>query len=50
MISALGDMVHVVTAADPQRKAKIYAGLVLRLTFHSAERRVLVSQATGRET
>ncbi len=49
MMLALGDMVHVLTHTDPQRKAKIYAGLGLHLTFHPGERKVLVSQATDRD-
>ena len=34
MTRALGDMVRVPADADPARKARIYAGLGLRLTYH----------------
>ncbi len=50
MIRDLGDMVSVLADADPARKAKIYATLGLRLTYHPAESRVLVSQSSGQET
>ena len=46
MTRALGDMVRVLADADPARKAKIYAGLGLRLTYHPDKRRVLVGQAS----
>ncbi len=48
MIRAMGDMVKVLDEADRTRKATVYAGLGLRLTYYPEERRVLVSQATGR--
>ena len=38
MTRALGDMVRVLADADPARKAKIYAGLGLRLTYHPDKR------------
>jgi hypothetical protein len=44
---ALGDMVRVLADADPARKAKIYAGLGLRLTYHPDKRKVLVGQASA---
>jgi hypothetical protein len=36
MTRALGDMVRELGDADPARKAKIYAGLGLRLIFYPA--------------
>ncbi len=45
MIRAMGDMVKVLAGADRSQKAKVYAGLGLRLSYYAAERRVLVSQA-----
>lgn len=48
MISAMGDVVKVLADADRVRKAKIYSGLGLRLTYYPMERRVLISQASGR--
>lgn len=44
--SALGDMVRVLANADPAQKAKIYAALGLRLTYHPDEKKVLVGQTT----
>jgi site-specific DNA recombinase len=49
MIRAMGDMVKVLADADRARKAKIYSGLGLRLTYYPTERRVLISQASGRK-
>ena len=46
MTRAIGDMVRVLTHADPARKAKIYAGLGLRLTYHPDKRKVLVGQTS----
>jgi site-specific DNA recombinase len=47
MMSALGDMVHVLADAEPARKATIYAGLGLRLTYHPDEKKVLVGQVSA---
>jgi hypothetical protein len=48
MIRAMGDMVKVLTDADRYRKAKVYSGLGLRLSYYPTERRMLASQASGR--
>lgn len=48
LIRGLGDMAGVLGEADPARKARIYESLGLRLTFHPAERKVLVSRAPPR--
>ena len=48
MIRAMGDMVKVLADADRARKAKVYAGLGLRLTYYPVESRVLISQTSGR--
>ena len=47
MTRAIGDMVRVLTDADPARKAKIYAGLGLRLTYHPEKKKVLVGQTSA---
>jgi hypothetical protein len=47
MTRAIGDMVSVLTDADPARKARIYAGLGLRLTYHPDKKKVLVGQASA---
>jgi site-specific DNA recombinase len=47
MTRAIGDMVRVLTDADPARKARIYAGLGLRLTYHPERKKVLVGQASA---
>jgi DNA invertase Pin-like site-specific DNA recombinase len=44
MIANLGDVLRVLADADPARKAVLYGGLGLRLTFYPAERKVLVGQ------
>jgi hypothetical protein len=38
IIAALGDLTAVIKDADPQDKARIYAGLNLRLTYQPAKR------------
>ncbi|GGP97451.1 putative recombinase [Streptosporangium pseudovulgare] len=43
MMRTLGDMVRVLGEAEPARKARIYGGLNLRLTYHPGKRKVLVS-------
>jgi site-specific DNA recombinase len=48
MIRAMGDMVKVLADADRARKAKVYAGLGLRLTYYPVQSRVLISQASAR--
>jgi len=45
VIRGMGDMVKVLAGADRSQKAKVYAGLGLRLSYYAAERKVLVSQA-----
>ena len=47
MTRAIGDMVRVLTDADPARKARIYTGLGLRLTYHPDIKKVLVGQASA---
>ena len=47
MIRAMGDMVKVLADADRARKAKVYAGLGLRLTYYPVQSRVLISQASA---
>jgi hypothetical protein len=47
MTRAIGDMVRVLTDADPARKARIYAGLGLRLTYHPEKKKVLVGQTSA---
>ena len=49
MTRAIGDMVRVLTDADPARKARIYAGLGLRLTYHPDKKKVLVGQASAQD-
>jgi hypothetical protein len=44
MMRTLGDIVRVLADADPARKAKIYADLGLRLTYHPDKKKVLVGQ------
>lgn len=41
----LGDMVRVLSNADPIRKAKIYANIGLRLIYHPSKQKVLVTCA-----
>src|ERR1022692_2926262 len=41
----LGDMVSVLSSAEPALKSRIYANLGLRLTYHSDQKKVLVAQA-----
>jgi site-specific DNA recombinase len=44
-IRELGDMVKLLSSASPERKARIYAGFGILLTYHQARRQVQVSQA-----
>ncbi|MEV7968093.1 hypothetical protein AB0O34_19200 [Sphaerisporangium sp. NPDC088356] len=46
----LGDMVAVLGRADPVRKAKVYAGLGLRLIYKPALRKVLVTASSDQGT
>ncbi len=41
-------MVSVLGSTEPARKSKIYASLALRLTYHSEQKKVLVTQASAR--
>jgi hypothetical protein len=47
-IRQLGDMVKLLTRASPDRKARIYAGFGIRLTYHQAKKQAQVSQAPPR--
>ena len=47
MMRALGGMVSVLADADPARKAKVYAGLGLQLTYHPDIKKVLVGQTSA---
>jgi site-specific DNA recombinase len=49
IMRALGGMVSVLADADPARKAKVYAGLGLRLTYHPDIKKVLVGQASTQD-
>lgn len=42
MVESLSDIVGVLEAADPAKKAALYEGLGLALTYESSERKVLV--------
>ena len=42
-IRALGDLAKVVARASSERKAKIYAGLGIRLHFHSEKQKIQVT-------
>jgi hypothetical protein len=44
-IRELGDMVKLLSSASQERKARIYAGFGMLLTYHQARRQVQVSQA-----
>lgn len=41
-------MVRLLTSASPDRKARIYAGFGIRLTYHQAKKQVQISQAPPR--
>jgi hypothetical protein len=45
----LGDMVRVLSNADPIRKGKIYAEIGLRLTYHPSKQKVLVTSARDQD-
>jgi hypothetical protein len=42
LIEGLGDMVAVLTNADPKQRAELYEALGLRLTWHPEDKKVLV--------
>ncbi|WP_425434750.1 recombinase family protein [Nonomuraea jiangxiensis] len=45
----LGDMVRVLSNADPIRKCKIYAKIGLRLTYHLSKQKVLVTSSRDQD-
>lgn len=45
----LGDMVRVLSNADPIRKGKIYAEIGLRLTYHPSKQKVLVTSSRDQD-
>jgi site-specific DNA recombinase len=47
MVESLGDLVGVLDAADPQKKAALYESLGLALTYEPSKRRVLVEADLG---
>lgn len=47
MIKSLGDLVGVLEAAEPQKKAALYENLGLALKYEPSERRVLVEADLG---
>lgn len=48
LIEGLGDMVAVLTNADPKQRAELYEALGLRLTWHPEDKRVLVEAQPAR--
>jgi hypothetical protein len=47
IVESLGDVVGVLEAADPQKKAELYDSLGLSLTYEPSKRRVLVEADLG---
>lgn len=47
MVDSLGDLVGVLEAAEPAKKAALYASLGLALTYEPSKRRVLVEADLG---
>jgi hypothetical protein len=47
MVESLGDLVSVLQAAEPRRKAALYESLGLALTYEPSKRRVLVEADLG---
>jgi hypothetical protein len=48
LVESLGDLVGVLGAAEPQKKAELYAELGLRLTYEPEGRRVLTAADLSR--
>lgn len=42
LVTALGDLMHVLEVADPADKAEVYSRLGLTLTYHPEDRRMEV--------
>lgn len=48
LIEGLGDMVAVLTNADPKQRTELYEALGLRLTWHPEDKKVLVEAQPAR--
>ncbi len=48
-LERLGNLVKLLADADPERKAKIYAGLSLQLVYHPSKKKVLVRQGVDQD-
>ena len=48
LIEGLGDMVAVLSSADPQKRAELFEALGLRLTWHPDDKKVLVEAQPAR--
>ncbi|MFI6458648.1 hypothetical protein ACIBF6_44775 [Streptosporangium amethystogenes] len=49
VMNTMGDAVRLLGKAEPVRKARLYAGLGVRLTYHPSKRRILVSSTSDQD-
>ncbi|MER6824667.1 hypothetical protein ABT352_01580 [Streptosporangium sp. NPDC000563] len=49
VMNTMGDAVRILGKAEPVRKARLYAGLGVRLTYHPGKRRILVSSTSDQD-
>lgn len=49
VMNTMGDAVQLLGKAEPVRKARLYANLGIRLTYHPSTRRVLVSSTSDQD-